>query len=128
MSLNTRLDRRHDCNAGERLPEKFSRVLDIEKYWDGIEKVLTNENDPEALQRAQEAKAKVVMELEAKKASITAGSIVLLFWNGVQFVRVDDVRDQSVKVGPMWYGWEMVQKPSEHLLAMLKAEVGEDMI
>lgn len=128
MSLNTKLDRRHDINASERLPEKFSRVLDIEKYWDGIEKVLENESDPEALKRAQEAKTKVAMELAEKKAHIKVGSTVILQWNGVQFVKVEDIRDEAVKIGPCWYGFELVRKPSEHLLAMLEAEVGEGMI
>lgn len=32
MAINNRLDRRHDINKGERLPERHTRVLDEEAY------------------------------------------------------------------------------------------------
>lgn len=32
MAVNNKLDRRHDINAGERLPERHTRVLDEEAY------------------------------------------------------------------------------------------------
>jgi hypothetical protein len=32
MAVNNKLDRRHDINAGERLPERHTRVLDEELY------------------------------------------------------------------------------------------------
>lgn len=42
MAVNNKLDRRHDVNKGERLPERHTRVLDEEAYRDGIERVLNN--------------------------------------------------------------------------------------
>lgn len=32
MAVNKKLDRRHDCNANEYLPERHTRVLDEEAY------------------------------------------------------------------------------------------------
>ena len=32
MAVNKKLDRRHDCNSGEYLPERHTRVLDEEAY------------------------------------------------------------------------------------------------
>jgi hypothetical protein len=123
LSKNKKLDRRHDCNAGEYLPQRLTRVEDMEVYWDGIEKVLSNEQDAAFMAEQKSKKDKVAMELAEKKASIKVGDLVLLLWTGVQVVRVDDIRDESLKVGPVWYGWEMVKKPSEAFLKAVEAEL-----
>lgn len=36
----------HDVNAGESLPEKFSRVDDLDLYRAGVERVLANKEPP----------------------------------------------------------------------------------
>jgi hypothetical protein len=123
LSKNKKLDRRHDINAGEMLPQRLTRVEDMEVYWDGIEKVLSNEQDAAFVAEQKSKKDKVAMELAEKKASIKVGDSVLLLWAGVQVVRVDDIRDESVKVGPVWYGWERVKKPSEAFLKAVETEL-----
>ncbi len=122
MSKNTKLDRRHDVNAGEMLPQRLTRVEDMEIYWDSIERVETLAKDPEFIAKLKAEKEKQEMELAGKKASIEAGDLILLLWGGVQVVRVDDVTDTSVKVGPCHYGWELVKKPSDAFLKALEAE------
>jgi hypothetical protein len=94
----------------------------MEVYWDGIERVTSNESDPAFLAEQKALKEKAEMELTGKKASIKAGDLVLLLWAGVQVVRVDEVAETSVKIGPNRYGWELVQKPSEAFLKALEAE------
>lgn len=122
MSRNNKLDRRHDINAGEMLPQRLTRVEDMEVYWDGIERVLSNEKNEVYQAHLQGKKEALEMVLAEKKASIKAGDIILLLWAGAQVVRVEEVSDTSVKVGPTRYGWEMVQKPSEAFLKALEAE------
>jgi hypothetical protein len=46
MAVNNKLDRRHDINKGEKLPERHTRVLDEEAYREGIERVLNNTEAP----------------------------------------------------------------------------------
>lgn len=123
MSKNKRLDRRHDINAGEMLPQRLTRVEDQEVYWDSIGRVLSNEQDAAFVAEQKAKKETVAMELAEKKASIKVGDLVLLLWTGVQVVRVDAIRDESLKVGPVWYGWEMVKKPSEAFLKAVEAEL-----
>lgn len=50
MAINTKLDRRHDINKNERLPERHTRVMDEEAYRAGIERVLSNTKPPVTLQ------------------------------------------------------------------------------
>lgn len=125
MSFNNKLDRRHDINKNERLPERLTRVQDMEIYWDGIERVLNNENDTQLQAQIREAKELERVAMEEKKTSIKAGDVILLMWAGVQVVKVQEVTETGVKVGPHRYGWEIVQKPSSTFLEALKAEVGE---
>jgi hypothetical protein len=125
MSMNSRLDRRHDINAGERLPERFSRIQDMEAAWETMDRVEALSKDPEFIRKQQEEKEKVAMELAEKKASIKAGDVVFLLWTGVQVVRVTEAAEGFVKVGVHRYGWEMVKKPSTAFLEALRAELGE---
>lgn len=122
MSKNKKLDRRHDVNAGEMLPQRLTRVEDMEVYWDGIDRVISAENDPEAKAKAKAKKEREEMELAEKKASIKAGDVVILLWQGFQLVRVSEVLENSVKIGPHKYGWEVIQKPSEPFLKAVEAE------
>jgi len=124
MAVNNRLDRRHDINKNERLPERHTRVLDEEVYRDNIEAVLKNEAD-DAFQKALEAKRKAdAIALENKKARVIPGAIVVLNWGSKAFCRVDAIQDTGFKVGPFWYGWECVEIPSQELIAMVESEVG----
>jgi hypothetical protein len=122
VSKNTKLDRRHDVNADEMLPQRLTRVEDMELYWNGIEKVTDNENNPEfqAQRRAEKEKAEKL--LAEKKASIKAGDAVLLHWSGLQLVRAEEVSDTSVTIRGHKYGWELIQKPSEPFLKAVEAE------
>ena len=122
MSKNTKLDRRHDINAGEMLPQRLTRVEDMELYKDNIETVLNNEENPDWVEKMSRAKARREAELAEKKASIKAGDIVILLWQGFQLIRVEEVFESSVKVGPHKYGWECIRKPSEEFLKAVEAE------
>lgn len=121
--MNTKLDRRHDVNAGERLPERLSRVQDIELYWNGIEKVTENENDPEKAAERKAAKEKAERDLAEKKASIHPGEKVLLLWSGVQLVEAEKVLESSVVIRGTKYGWDLIRKPSEAFLKAVEAEL-----
>lgn len=124
MAANTKLDRRHDINAGERLPERFTRVLDDSTYRDNLEAVQTNEASEE-FQKAREAQAQeAVRDLQYKKDRTIPGAVVVLRVNGAAFHRVDAVSDTGVKIGPFWYGWECIEIPSQELVDMVQSEVG----
>lgn len=124
MALNNKLDRRHDINAGERLPERHTRVQDEELYRDNIGAVLENEAS-EAFQKAlQEKREKEHQELLRKKAAVKPGTVVALKWGGITFRKVDDAHESGVKLGPTWYGWECIEVPSENLVNQIGYEVG----
>lgn len=124
MTVNTRLDRRHDINKGERLPDRLSRVLDDAAYRDGIEAVQTNEAS-EAFQKAREAKLLAdAKALQFKKDRTIPGAVVALQWGGISFHRVDAIKEDGVKIGPNWYGWECVEIPSKELVDLVQKEVG----
>lgn len=124
MAVNTKLDRRHDINAGERLPERHTRVLDEEAYRNSIEAVQSNEAS-EDFQKAREAKALAdARVLQFKKDRTIPGAVVVLQWGGISFHRVNAIREDGVKVGPNWYGWECIEIPSQELVDMVQGEVG----
>jgi hypothetical protein len=125
VAINHRLDRRHDISKGERLPERFSRVLDDAAYREGVEVVLNNENDAEAARRRQEAKETAAAELACREARIRVGDPVILLWNGAHIVRAEGVRPGAVLIGTCWHGMELVRIPSMHLMAMLRTEIPE---
>lgn len=76
MAVNNRLDRRHDVNKGERLPERHTRVLDEEAYRDGIERVLQNTEVP----------------VEVKPDVVVAGDLVYI---GGHIEEVEEVLDRE---------------------------------
>jgi len=124
MAVNTKLDRRHDINKGERLPERLSRVLDEESYRAGMDGVKANEAS-EDFQKAQEAQRQAdAKAIQFKKDRTIPGAIVVLKWSGVQFHRVDAIREDGLKVGPCWYGWECIEIPSQELLDLVQKEMG----
>lgn len=125
MAKNMNLSRRHDINAGERLPERHTRVEDEELYRDNIEAVLKNEGD-EAFQAALQAKREAEVKANKYKyETAVPGMVVALRWGGVDFRRVDAIRESGVRIGPHWYGWECIEIPSKELLNLVHKEVGE---
>ena len=124
MAVNTKLDRRHDINKGERLPERLSRVLDEESYrmgWDGVK---ANEAS-EGFHEAQDAKLLAeAVSRQYKKDRTIPGSIVVLRYSGASFQRVDAVSETGLKIGPAWYGWECIEIPSQELLDLVQKEMG----
>lgn len=114
-----KMPRRHDINAGgERLPERFTRVENHEAY-----RAAFAEPTEEYLKMKKEAEERRAKLIEDTKASVSAGDRVLLFWNGIQIIRVDEIKDTGVRIGPHCYGWECVRKPSADFVAALDAEI-----
>lgn len=124
MAVNTKLDRRHDINAGERLPERLSRVLDDAAYRDGIDAVKNNEASEAFLKAQEEKRLAEARALQFKKDRTIPGAIVVLKWNGAAFHRVDAISETGLKIGPTWYGWECIEIPSQELLDLVQKEMG----
>ncbi len=76
MAINNKLDRRHDVNAGERLPERHTRVLDEEAYREGIQRVLDNKEVP----------------VPSKPDVVAKGDLV---WVGGHIEEVEEVLDEE---------------------------------
>lgn len=125
MSENKKLDRRHDCNAGEYLPQRLTRVLDMQNYWKNFQVVMDTEQNKEFKKMMEETKQLEKLAVEFKRATINAGDTIILFAPNCQLVKADSVTYTGVKVGPHRYGWELVQKPSEAFMTALRAEVGD---
>jgi hypothetical protein len=124
MAVNNRLDRRHDINKGERLPERLSRVLDEEQYRIGMDMVKANEGSESFRKALEEKRVSDAKILQAKKDRTIPGAVVVLKWNGVAFHRADAVSETGLKIGPFWYGWECIEIPSQELLDLVQSEMG----
>lgn len=91
MAKNNKLDRRHDINAGERLPERHTRVLDEEAYRENLPEFVP-QGAGKRYYTLKDVTASFPVPLEPKRDIVKAGDLV---WVGGHLEEVEKVLDEK---------------------------------